>query len=535
MYVSRVSNRCRGFTLVEVMISIAIALVLILGISQIFSLAQRTTGAGAQVLSAAETSRGIQAMFQSDVESIDDTSDAPGIAIISYPEAAFRNRVDLQQDNDGDPTTVNDPTNPGQPISAGAPWQINDRIHRVDVLCFFARGRYARRTGQVPASPTAYDPSCLVSPTTTREAFIWLGHLALPDNTALKSWTGAQPGPPAAGGNLWPAPGEGTLASNPNNFFASDWILGRQVILLTPAPTSGNWENHLLGFSNGTYDPLVLGNTRGHPEAHSTPDVSQLYASQCDLADATIATYTQFMKTQNYLSWWESVSGGISSNPTGTMATAGSLQQQIRYYGNPFVQKPAAGAANPMQTLGAAVAQASPIFVRGCTQFIVEFAGDFVTQDASGNVGLVNANGQTTSGGPDGEIDYVVDPNTHAHLIRWYGFPRDTAGTGTTTQFPQPPLGVVPLGTLLNPSAPTPVEFERTTPPSTSVGWTKNGVSTNGLPAVYATPYVCAWDQFTDAAGIPRPKMLRITVGVDDPTGHLNTQQLFEYIINLPN
>lgn len=530
MHASPASSRYRGFTLVEVMISIAIALVLILGISQIFSLAQRTTGAGSQVLSAAETNRGIQAMLQSDVESIDDTSDAPGIAIISYPEAVFRNRVDLQQDSDGDPTTVNDPTNPGQSISAGAPYEINDRIHRVDVLCFFARGRYARRTGQVSsATPSSYDPNCLVSPTTTREAFIWLGHLALPDNTALKAWTGAQPGPPAAGGNYWPGPGQGTVASNPNNFFASDWILGRQVILLTPPPASGNWEHHLVGITNG-FDPLVLGSTRGHPEAHSTPDGIQLYASRYDLADATIATYTQFMKTNSYYAWWESVSGAISSNPAGTMATAGSLQQQIRYYGNPFVQKPIPGplASNPMQTLGAGIAQASPIFVRGCTQFIVEFAGDFVTQDPT--------YGTVTAPSPDGQIDFTIDPATGAHLIRWYGFPRDTTGTGVVSVTPKT-LGVVPLGTLLDPTSPNPapVQFERTSPPSTSVTLTQNTNLTNGLPAYYATPYVCAWDQFTDAKGIPRPKMLRITVGVDDPTGHLNTQQLFEYIINLPN
>jgi prepilin-type N-terminal cleavage/methylation domain-containing protein len=502
------SNRNRAFTLIEVLISLAIAMILILGISQIFSMAQRTTGAGTQVLTAAETNRGIQAMLQSDVQSIDDGSDAPGMAIISYPAATFRNRVDQEQDVDGVATTINNPANPALSISAGVSNQISDRIHRVDVLCFFARGRYARRTGQAPSSPTKFDPQCLVSPTTTREAFIWYGHLALPDNLTLSKWSATAPQT-----GTFMAPGQGTLATNPNNFFASDWILGRQVILLSPPPVSGTWENHFMGLSlKKPIDPLLIGATTINSEAQSSDDFIPLFASRYDLADATIATYTQFITANNYMNWWQGC--------TGVVMPGSRITNQVRYAGNPFIQKPGPSGPNPMQTLGAAVAQASPIFVRGCTQFIVEFAGDYLDQTQTPAVA-----------GHDGQIDYTIDPVTNAHLIRWYGFPRDTTGTGTVN----PTHGVLPLSTVLGSS--TPVEFERAVPPNTAPPWVNNTQTSaqgNGLPGTYALPYVCAWDQFSDKYGIPRPKMLRITVGVDEPTGHLNTQQLFEYIINLP-
>jgi len=132
-------------------------------------------------------------MLQSDVQSIDDGSDAPGMAIISLSSS------DVSQSRGpgtGRRWCCHDhqqSANPALSISGGGIEPDHDRIHRVDVLCFFARGRYARRTGQAPSSPTKFDPQCLVSPTTTREAFIWYGHLALPDNLTLSKWSADRP------------------------------------------------------------------------------------------------------------------------------------------------------------------------------------------------------------------------------------------------------------------------------------------------------------------------------------------------------
>jgi prepilin-type N-terminal cleavage/methylation domain-containing protein len=522
----------RGFTLVEVMISIAIALVLILGIAQIFSMAQKTTGAGTQVLAATETNRGIQQMLLNDARGVTNAiGDSPGLVIVSFPQAAFRNRADQQQDYDGNPQTINDPVTTGSSINQSAV-TINDRVHRTDIFGFFARGLFTRGTGDGIASPYS-----LTSPTTSQEAFIWYGHLALPDDKEVSQWDYQNPWKKTtSGGQFW-NPGSGALSSNSNNFFASDWILGRQVILL--APRNGSPEPHILGISTGQ-NPLWLPVTGASLASDNT---TPLYSSRYDLADATIAGYRGALGASN-TTWWEGLSGwDITGGNTAPV--------QTRFDGNPFAHKPGTGATGggaDVQQLSAAIAQLSPIFVRGCTQFIVEFAGDYVQQDAT-------QNGKITAAGSDGQIDYVniQDPNNpgqYTRQIRWYGFPRNTAGTVNGPTLTDG--GVLPVSTVLSlANVSTPMPFERSIVPSlqqpfdATVGsqWlTDANGAKNGLPAVYPqstgsstlVPYVCAWGADTDARNLPRPKMIRITVAVDDPTGHLNTQQIYEYVINLP-
>ncbi|HEY2584338.1 MAG TPA: prepilin-type N-terminal cleavage/methylation domain-containing protein, partial [Tepidisphaeraceae bacterium] len=503
----------RGFTLVEVMISIAIALVLILGIAQIFSMAQRTTGAGTQILAAMDTNRGFQQMLLNDARGVTNAvGDSPGLFILSYPQAAFRNKEDQGQDLDGDPRTPNDPANPGQSLPPEPVATIDDRIHRNDVFGFFARGKFTRRTGE----GTNF-PFCLTSPTTSEEAFIWYGHLALPDNTQITKWNYTTPGANTTAGSVqfW-NPGCGTATTNQNNFYASDWILGRQVMLLSPrVPGSTNYrETHIKGTSeNPALDPLRLLKNLTPATANDNTG-NPLYASRYDLADTSIAAYRNALATAG-VNWWQGMSG---LDPTGP--------NQTRYDGNPFARKPG-GTQNGTETqqLSAAVAQMSPIFVRGCSQFIVEFAGDYVTQDINGTI---------TAGGSDGQIDYYVD-NNGARQIRWYGFMRDTAADGgpvaTASATVKGDGGVMPVGMTLSKAGLTApaswlvsgnLAFERVSAASYVWPGTKNtSTNTNGLPVWYVNPYVCAWGPDTDKLGIPRPKMIRITIGVDDPTGHL--------------
>lgn len=523
----------RGFTLVEVLISIAIALVLILGISQIFSIAQRTTGAGTQVLADSETNRGIQQMLLNDARGVTNAvGDSPGLVILSYPQAAYRNRGDMQLDNDGDPRTINDPANPGKFVNE-LPFVIDDRIHRTDVFAFFTRGLFTRRTGDYSGNPSTNYPPSLTSATTSEEAFIWYGHLALPDSSLLQNWNYANPGVPTKStGNYW-NPGSGTAAANPNNFFASDWILGRQVMLLSPrSKINANYaEPHIHGTSDSA-NPLWL--PIANPSTSNDPNSVPLYTSRYDLADATIAAYRSFLGSTSTTSWQGWTGWDIN------------FPAETRFYANPFLQKAPSTSVNQFASLSAAIAQMSPIFVRGCTQFIVEFAGDYMTQDPTNN-------GNITSALPDGQIDYidVVDATgKHTHQIRWYGFPRDTTGLGTPD--------ILPVSTVLNNAGITvtpgagPMRFERTPSASASsvtplapYNWTTNTTSTgnsppyNGLPAYYVQPYICSWGGDTDASSagnpiIPRPKMIRITIGIDDPTGHLNTQQIYQYVFNLP-
>src|SRR5579884_271914 len=85
----------KGFTLVELMVSIAIALLLIIGINQIFGIAQRTVGAGNQLSDAVRANRMFQARLYQDFRSMvwsgaNGADDAPFFIIVGEAQQAWR-------------------------------------------------------------------------------------------------------------------------------------------------------------------------------------------------------------------------------------------------------------------------------------------------------------------------------------------------------------------------------------------------------------------------------------------------------------
>src|SRR5258708_35558907 len=52
----------------------------------------------------------------------------------------------------------------------------------------------------------------------------------------------------------------------------------------------------------------------------------------------------------------------------------------FRYHCKPWPNKDQSGATNPSAAMHDELALATPIFARGCSQFIVEFAGDYLDQ-----------------------------------------------------------------------------------------------------------------------------------------------------------
>jgi len=501
------TRQSRAFTLVEVMISIVIALLLVLGISQIFSIAQRTTGAGTQVLASIEINRALQSTLNDDFRGLVNGDDSPGLVIVSQAVPAFRHRPDQQQDRDGQPNTINDTTGNGS-LKAMNWSDVNYRMHRVDRICFFTRGSFHRQTADAPS---------YVSGTTSNEAFVWLGHLALPNNKALQNWL---PNQPSVGGWLNPGIQAVSGENNDNNYFATDWVLGRQVMLLSPVQEN---ETEFLS-NNNKVNPLALVQALGGPAARSTDGIP-LLASRYDLAQTSIDLFRQYINgaQARQASWWQQLSGML---PPGNTPNS-----DIRYDGNPFPQKPRGMfAGNPQQAaawMSAATAQTTPVFIRGCTQFIVEFAGDFVTQNPDGTI---PKNGNQ----PDGQIDYNVDPLTGARSIRWYGFPRNAADE---LRAGQPYIGVVngyQYGVCpLRDSYGGPAAVERWLPAGPGNNYA-NWQSSYNANAPYSLPYVVAWGVDPNTAGFPKPKMIRITIAVDDPAGHLNTEQTYEYVFNLP-
>ena len=573
---SAIGNRqsaIRAFTLVEVLVAIVIALLLIVGISKIFGLAQQASGMGTTLVKINDATRTIQAVFRSDFQNIlTDPNSSPGFVIASYAIPAFRNVQDYQTGPDQTlPLTF-----PGLNVNSigSSPFvqcfTTNFRIHRTDRMCFFESGQFQRQTGDpIPAGAN------LVSPGSSTEALVWIGHLALPNNPGIADWDPKQPDQPSGGGDFY-APGCATGSHNfvpgntspsginDNNQFASQWILGRCVTLLAQAPPILTGA-YFLDYPNtsGTTVPLSLLAPPSAPlsttsQGCSAPGIP-IYASRTDImydqpGRDPIATFHAITANLGSLTrssdgnfWWEDLVGLAASKIGGNIG--GTKVANQPFFANPLPTKNANFGTTPVsaaQWTSAAAAQTAPIFVRGCTQFIVEFAGDYATQDP--------ATGQFKGAGPDGQIDFIVDqsnsdPSKWTRRIRWYGFPRDVASSAPNNQgMPGPPgadgsldlFDVIPVKWYLGPSGTTLTAgagwFEKSVPAQVGLGsasmpFTGSGNQPN-LPGQISPAYICAWGPDVDPKW--RPKLIRITMAIDEPTGRLNTEQTYEFIFALP-
>ncbi len=553
------------------MISIFLVLLLIIGINEAFRVVTATVGAGQAMASVTRDSFSAQMVFQQDIgQSLSHSADTPFLIIDSQQQVAFRNRQAMKNDRDGNPLTIDlnsnniegEPTVYGERLGWG---QINDAIHRIDTLGFFASGDFDRQTGnsgdpdrpqpirdtRVPP-PTNYNPApaSFAARQSASEAYIWFGHLWLP-GTAGDGWD-VDNGPPP----LPSYPGEGNYDSNPKNYLASDWILGRMQILLTPGyrvPTvpldtpmrwMQDWAplepspagSQTLGSAgqdrpappplNQSIDPAS--NAPGQtPHGYlltaidrppfiapplltvSSPDLTSYLPLARWFVDTTklgipdsswgslnVSTSPDYRSSNNdvrkrdfmfplpptdpkypnnwYAASWDqendfkSIEDSRYDCAVGDFATFKSILLKsiqrangyntatspynwrwweslcYRFRANPTVTSPLTPAG---------VAQQQPIFLRHCTQFIVEYAGDFFKQDNNQYNGAVlnqhygcinDVYFDTLDPHPtDGIVDYYVDktkdpgyptnpqtPSTWVRRIRWYGFPRDTNGDG---------------------------------------------------------------------------------------------------------
>jgi hypothetical protein len=210
----------------------------------------------------------------------------------------------------------------------------------------------------------------------------------------------------------------------------------------------------------------------------------------------------------------------------------------------------------------------APYFLQHCSQFVVEYAGDYMQQD---NLATDATFGNMTGLGPDGQIDYYVDANKNKH-IRWYGMPRSSTGIphldglGTTPadsvlirgyqlakdkQNPLPAAGlsvnsftdVIPLrdfysmwfnsvnndNAIYSPTWEVDVNFDPTL---------DYGSYATAIPAPYTTGNVA----FNDPKNPPRyvaawhddmPAMIRILIKVDDPNNKVKDGPWYEYVFRL--
>jgi len=258
------SSRLRAFTLIEVMISIFLVLILIIGINQAFKVVSSTVGAGQAMSAKSRDSFTAQSAFVQEIgRALVHDDSAPFLIIGSRYQPAFRNKQDRESDRDynegddvltryGEMLTIDldnnnaegDANIPGERLS---PVQMSERNHRVDILSFFARDLYRRQTGNGATDTLPGTTSETIIPRGTTPAYSWAsqsfaadqssnqayvsyGHLWMPryDSTGAPRWyLTSDP-------NQQTYPGAGTAQNdeNPNNFYAADWILGRMAILL---------------------------------------------------------------------------------------------------------------------------------------------------------------------------------------------------------------------------------------------------------------------------------------------------------------
>jgi hypothetical protein len=208
-----------------------------------------------------------------------------------------------------------------------------------------------------------------------------------------------------------------------------------------------------------------------------------------------------------------------------------------RFNGKPWITKPAdTSSTNYLPILARETALTTPFMFRGCSQFMVEFAGDFVSQQ---NDPAAAGYGTITDSKPDGVVDYFIDTKTVRHT-RWYGFPRDVAGPVTTANPTGGPDGkinvdydVVPVyDVIMDAGKAIPAPWFEKILPSTNPQ-KKYPAATVAISSPGAE-YICAWgpDQLDSAKStqyVP-PKMIRIVMQLTDPQGRLGEGPVSEFV-----
>lgn len=537
------SRRTAGFTLIELMISIAMVVLLVAGINAVFQAATKTTSMGLATEEMTRSMRVTEQQLSRDFSHAVSISEMPCLTIYSMQQFAFRNRADMNNDPDGRPQTIDINgdgkevvTAPGEVIN---PFIYNDRNHRVDRIGFFARNAvtpYQAQTGALVSNGS--NPWPLVTPDKSTEAWIWYGHLRVPTMPARPSNVQQMRG------GVYYDPGEGNPQDNARNFFSDDWCFGRMAILLRDIGNDGD-PSYLQTPMVGTWDipmpPLAGGSYNGAAQAGRRWTIEE---SRLDMANASIR-------------WFRDEYYDILVN------------QLMKAFDYRFNCKPWITRTSNAEQQAAEVAMTVPFLQRGVSHFAVEFAGDFITQLPA--TGLVD----NFATGGDGEIDYVLIPDPNDNVtgamtpaqraratkkIRWYGMPRNadrrndfpdgrpSIPTNTTKALYSedviPLRDVVPWSKTDMQADVRAFEFLSFWDPRTRR--TLDRTMGNEVPrpndyATYINPrpgmnlvYNCTWSAAElENSPLGVPSMIRIVMTLSDGNGRLPEGQTVEYVFKL--
>jgi prepilin-type N-terminal cleavage/methylation domain-containing protein len=544
---AHLAHATRGFTLVELMISIAIVLILMLGINFVFSTSAKTISGGMAISAASREMRGTAKVMQADFTNAVSRDEMPALIIHSETKFAFRDRADQLADQDynsagtaaqqlaqtatydadgvggnGDEVDLIAGTNDGSPPSAALMNLYNNRRHRLDRISFFTADNnylYKRQTG---------DDNTYVGPQTSAEAWVSYGPLRLAGNPG---------GAPNGETQYWKPGANSSL--NANNFFASQFPLGRRVILLKPGLAAADASLGGINFGSPANNSVRQDTAAGGP--YPTAAGWQTQESRLDMYGqniATIRTIVAGLPTGALTAWWLNDADDTADVRDYTTAAPGGIRLNYLFWAKPYINKsgfsevsaPTLSFAQRMANQTREAALAMPIFVKGCSQFLVEFAGDFYDQGP--NAGVPE---------PLGTVDYIFTAGApDVRQIRWYGLPRDTDedGINDVQLLSTAPLllaGGGPATARFTPAT-SPQKFPAATPPVSGVE----------RSATFAWgPTVSGGDPVADSIGPPpttaapgagnnvRPSLIRITMQLLDANGRLTEGPRIEYVFRL--
>lgn len=510
-------SRNIGFTLTELLVAISLMVILMLAVNVIFKTTADTISAGQALSTGMRDLRSVQSIIKGDLDGAA-IADGPFFMIRSSVQAAFKNQKD--QLADADYLETDPPANRlaqilsadlGRGVEDLSASQYGNRTFRTDILGFFSRGLFQRQTG---------NDGTFAASMTSNEAYVWYGHMKLPDNSipANYRWPGFTD---------WAAYYSAT--NNPNNFYASQWVLGRCATLLRqPGPKDVLDTVGAAATDRFIYDANLQRQAYfGRAVGATSKELSPLAVNSYSTFNGTLLTAVSEPQVQEVrydlvgttlVGFRGLVADHIANVAHNTANPWWDDHFNYRFQANPFPSRPLTAAS---------AAQTSPIFLPNCSQFVVEYAGDFTTQDA--------ATGAFTNTILDRTVDFVViDAGTlqERRSIRWYGMPRSTTGNVTLSAANG---DVAPLRDFAGGTA---QPFERVVPTQQAdyaqVGFVpypgpNTTAGTHGL-APYEQ-YICAWGP--DTVLSPKPTMLRILIKPEDPNGKVNLPWQ-EMIFKLP-
>ena len=301
---SKSSSRLRGksspgFTLMEMLVVLAIMVVMMAAVGEIFSLAGHSVRLGQATLKVMANVRAVEAQLARDVSHIDTNGYliirqsvyAPlWLANVQYEpgdEVSFSGQYYYCiKENIADPTN-----NPG--IAPSYYWTVYSGgtspvatatqlpVWRDDQITFIAHGSFQSRTGN---NGTGASASPLVDYVTSNSAAVWYGQLT------------ASYGPSATTGSLtvglpeekpwWRQSTPVPQGQPPSGETAGDFYLGRHVLLLAPS-TSPNSVTVNGSYTDAAYSDIVFGTPLVTPYSGETS--ADITSSRLDLAAITPA------------------------------------------------------------------------------------------------------------------------------------------------------------------------------------------------------------------------------------------------------